>query len=329
VALPGAVVQLAGGDYGDQLLSYQGERTSNRDVLMRPAPGAHPRVGSLSFGRDVGERGAQHLTIEGLTIDALTMWRVRDVTLRDITAKSFAVNGGADIRFLGGRFGGTRGRHNDIVEWKLGNEVEAPRRVVVDGALFHDMAMETPADHIACLEIGGGVDMVVRDSRFVRCTHFDLNASDYIKPLRGMLIENNWFGGTVARFGRSYYALSIRSGEDVVIRNNSSDQAWASPTQTDRVVRWKVVANAMPSSGQWRCDKRIAYSHNLWTDGARCGKSDRDGDPRFLDVKAADFRVRAGSATIDAGDRRDHPSHDIAGHRRPRGAGPDIGAWER
>jgi hypothetical protein len=36
-----------------------------------------------------------------------------------------------------------------------------------------------------------------------------------------------------------------------------------------------------------------------------------------------------GSAAVDAADRAESPDHDIAGHARPIGSAPDIGACER
>lgn len=55
-------------------------------------------------------------------------------------------------------------------------------------------------------------------------------------------------------------------------------------------------------------------------------------DPLFvnptLDLGTANFAVRAGSPAIDTALAAQSPATDIAGTRRPVGAGPDLGAWE-
>jgi hypothetical protein len=53
------------------------------------------------------------------------------------------------------------------------------------------------------------------------------------------------------------------------------------------------------------------------------------GDPRFVDRAAFDFHVLQGSAAIDVGDPLFSPPVDFDALARPRGAGPDIGAYER
>jgi len=51
-------------------------------------------------------------------------------------------------------------------------------------------------------------------------------------------------------------------------------------------------------------------------------------DPRFVDEAAPDLHLRADSPAIDVADLAVAPDADFAGHYRPIGAGPDIGAYE-
>jgi len=77
----------------------------------------------------------------------------------------------------------------------------------------------------------------------------------------------------------------------------------------------------------------IAIDHNL-SDGRHedpaemPGSSPFFGEPRFVNPGGGDFRLRSGSAAIDAGSPAGAPKDDYRGNPRPKGAGVDIGAFE-
>lgn len=54
----------------------------------------------------------------------------------------------------------------------------------------------------------------------------------------------------------------------------------------------------------------------------------RIGDPRFVDVSAADYHLLPGSAAIDTGNPFPMVATDFDGTPRPQGVLPDIGAFE-
>jgi hypothetical protein len=54
----------------------------------------------------------------------------------------------------------------------------------------------------------------------------------------------------------------------------------------------------------------------------------RHGNPRFI-APGGNYRLRAGSPAVNAGVEKYAPARDITGKRRPRGRGPDLGAYER
>jgi hypothetical protein len=277
IAEPGEVVELAAGSYGDQVLELDPAKRDARDVTFQPAEDAEASLGSVSFGETNEDLGARHVTLRDLTIKGLLVQRTNDLTLQDVTINgSFWIQGAKDVTMRGGSVGGTEGLHADIVDWYddcCG--VEPAERVLIEDVLFHDMVMKTPQDHVECLQISGGVDIIVRQSRFVRCDTFALLAADYRTPLRGLVIEDNVFEAATSRFGQSYYSLSVRSGRDVLIRGNQSPQSWGGPAPSDVVRDWRVEENVMPNGS---CDPRIVYRDNRWTSGPSCGPGDGSAD---------------------------------------------------
>lgn len=79
------------------------------------------------------------------------------------------------------------------------------------------------------------------------------------------------------------------------------------------VVRNNIAASISAGDG-------VVTDHNLET---------TDLAAVFVDAQNGDFRLREGSAAIDAGSSDLAPATDMAGTARPRGDGIDLGAFER
>ena len=62
---------------------------------------------------------------------------------------------------------------------------------------------------------------------------------------------------------------------------------------------------------------------------AGCVGSNIGANPLFVDGTGRNFHLGAGSSAIDVGDRLFAPPVDFDGVTRPRGAGPDVGGYER
>ena len=327
-ASPGDVVELAEGQYEEQWIPADPTKRSEADVIFRPANGEEVAVGPITFGGPrIEDFGASHLTLVGMAVEGFSTQRSRDLSLFDVTVDgNFAIQGGGQVTIVGGSVGGTDdGSHSEIAAYSDPRTVDPPRAILIDGVTFHDVRMSAPEDHVECLQATDVVGLVVRNTRFVRCDTFDLRIDRYrTDGPRDVRIENSVFQHTRDRFGGNvYYGLAVRAGHGVVIRNNSSDIAWAGPDPETEASDWVISGNAIPGG---RCDERFVYRANLWDGGEACDPSDRLGAPGFADPKRGDYRLGQGSPALDLVPSRDAPAFD---HQQiPRAPRPDAGAFE-
>jgi len=327
VARPGQVVQVRGGVYGDQVLTGATGRTSSKNVVFRPAPGASVRLGDVWFGRYSGSLGSSHVTIRNMTFDGGVVFnRVSDVTLRGVRIiGGFWINGSRKISIVGGSVGPGRGFHPDI-QWEYdSNPPRIPQDILISGVRFHDWRVSSPGDHVECLQVSDVNGLVVRNSRFKNCDIFGLHMGGTVTPpIRNVLVQNNFFDRSGAG---GYYSLSITDGVNVTVRNNSSTQAFRFGAASTTVSNWLVAGNLAPYAS-WACDRRIGYRYNVWR-GGRCGSTDRNvGALGFRDPRNFDLHLRSTSPAVNRGDPRNYPQRDIDWQRRPRGSRSDAGADE-
>jgi hypothetical protein len=329
---PGQLVQVAGGSYPGQVLTPTPPRPAGAPpILVRPAPGASVQMGELDCGRYFGNFGADAVDIADMRIDGAVIQRCDRLTLRRITMTgALFLDGSTNFAMIGGSMGPGVDEHPDVQAINTVDPPIVPTNVLFEGVTFHDWTLATPGVHIECLQVSDVRNLTVRGSRFTNCDTFDLHIQGTVAgPVEDIVIENNVFEPTSDHTGGStpaYYSFSIRSGKRVLIRNNSSSQAWAWPASDEPIVGWRVLNNAAPLRND-ECNDRIEYDHNLWT-AARCGPTDRTGPLSFVNSAAGDYRPTAGSLAIDAANPADFPATDILGRIRPRGRGPDIGAYE-
>jgi hypothetical protein len=111
----------------------------------------------------------------------------------------------------------------------------------------------------------------------------------------------------------------------VLIRNNSSlapfvifDREGPGPVT--------LIANVAPGN-PWECNDNVVYRYNVWTN-VKCSATDRRAPLGFRNPGQFDLRLKTGAGAIDRGDPKSFPATDIDRNRRPRGRGPDAGAFE-
>jgi hypothetical protein len=261
----------------------------------------------------------------------------RDVTFAAIRTRHLFIFSGSHIRVIGGEvYPGPHGADYDSMITTRSGSQTPPSNILISRVRFHGWVDVSPsqANHIECLQIGSGVNLTIRKSRFWRCGTHDIfirswgaiNGGNH--PLRNIRIENNFLGKTTD----GYYAIQFvddlaTSSTSFRVRNNSSLQAFHDNVRRGTI---RFSGNAIRNMSSWECGQsfRSRWRYNVYGSGARCGSTDRVGRLLFVNPAALDLRLRRGSAAINRGDPYSFPRTDIQGQRRPKGPRPDAGADE-
>jgi hypothetical protein len=333
-ARPGQTVHVAGGAYPGQRIWFDGSKTSPRDVTFvstsRSPVVVHGEV--VVAGRHVAFRGMRFAG------GWQTRPSARDVTFSAIRTRHLFIFSGSRIRVFGGHvYPGPNGADYDSMISTRSGSRTPPSNILISRVRFHGWVDVSPsqANHIECLQIGSGVNLTIRKSRFWKCGTHDIfirswgtiNGGNH--PLKNIRIENNFFGRTTD----GYYAIQLvddlaTSRTSFLVRNNSSLQPFHDNVRRGTI---RFSGNAIANMSSWECGQsfRSRWHHNVFGSGRRCGWSDRVGRLRFMNPATLDLRLRARSAAINRGDPDNYPRTDIQGQRRPRGGRPDAGADER
>ncbi len=248
------------------------------------------------------------------------------------------------------------GSNTTVKNSRVGNVVDEKAmlatgaNLTVDNVTFHDAVMSAGGEsrdvHMECVYAIGVPGFTIRNSTFRDCSVMDLffTYGSWWTPrppaYGNVTIENNVFGHSerASNSGWHYFGLYIAwigpNGaadpmSNWVVRNNTFEQeAFIAPNSGTSGTRW--VGNI----GSWDCKPGIAFAYNV---GERCGTTDKAVTPAsssatstapmgFVDPAAGNFRLKAGSPAIDAGNPADAPARDRDG--RQRTGTPEAGAYE-
>lgn len=322
VADPGDVVEIAEGSYVGQDVTSDSSKTSEADVIFRPAPGATPVFGGLDiFGDHVEFRGIES------TQDFYVKCGADDVTFRDSKASLFFIRSATDVAFINVEFGPS----GDISQIGHTEQCQfAPERILMDGVYMHDFV--NPNTHMECLTIQAANYMTIRNSRFQRCQDFDI----FIKPrapvltYTDMVIENSWFADPEPT-GSNAISLSAPDGgstlRNFTFRNNSFNASLIVKPEIN-YTNVLFVGNIGTSIGTGCNEAGVTVAYNVWSGDPDCGPTDIHAPKGYVNAAGFDYHLVPGAAAINRGSPFDFPAFDIDGQARPMGGRADAGSDE-
>ena len=331
VASPGHTVEVAAGSYPGQTINPDASKTSNVDVLFRPAVGA-----AVTVTGELMVRGA-HFEMRDMTITQMQFPRqADDVTTRNVVNNGVWMQGPSNISVIGGEVTcGYCPYHPHLQNG--GSDSRPPTNILFDGVYFHDWH-SVGGEHTECLQILGADGITIRNSTFKYCgtgnggqgATANLHISFFgTGPVtRNVLVENNFF----YRSGNMY---AIQSGDwrNLDFRYNSIvgpiliGGGWGDGTPVE------LVGNIMGFNG---CSAPhtgggplapLVFRYNV-LQGGTCHSTDYNGANGFMDPNS-NLHLVAGAPAINRGDPAGFPVLDIDGQIRPLGGVPDAGADER
>jgi hypothetical protein len=328
-AAPGDVVSVAAGSYGSQSIPYDSTKTSETDVIIRPAAGAKVTFSGLGIA-------GRHVTVQDVVTGFVD---IKKGPTGNAPSDATVINGSGTGVFIGGGVsdvlikGGSYGNYYNAAPVKVQGS-PAPTRITFDGVDFHDAIRTDPAAHMECIYAADVQQFTVRNSSFRNCAIFDLVFTNLSgKDPADIVIENNTFDYAVSHSGvlsTGYYALSfypsIKTLSNVTVRNNSFYQGFNLQAGTWNNV--KFTNNIIPNGTS--CYANVTYSYNVMT-GRACSATDRlvpGAMSHYADPANYDFSLKSGASAIDAGNPMDYTPTDIRGGARPVGVAPDAGAFE-
>jgi hypothetical protein len=284
-ASAGATILLASGRYPEQEV-HGGPAAGARDkpVVIRPAPGARPRLGKLLLHtpglelRDLKLAGWQAFSDSGR------------LTLQRVSTPWFFVDGASNVRMLGGSVGPA-----DSVDPQIRavdtQGAPVPKNILIDGVVFHDFTnKQDPTAHVECLQLGAGEHIVIRNSTFVRCAEHSVFAGAWggTATIRDLTFADNRMGSVPQGF------YSIRVGvdgvSDVTLRGNTAEKVM----QVDPGVPGVTIERNVAPRQPWECFAGQRYIANVWSDVV-CSDSDRKVGAHGVAERARDLRVPPGA----------------------------------
>jgi hypothetical protein len=361
VALPGQTVYLGAGSYPAQSLLYDSTKTPATHVFFRPVTGAAVTVQSLTFGSDSRQHQAPaHITIGGYPTN-------RIVVTGDVQAK-YNGNRATDIVLENMKMNG--GFFHSPYQLTLRNieigpkccSVDAlnisiprpgaptPEKIVLDRLYIHDIVRKcqfwpgpSPCPgvgdsdaHVDCVQLFGGIDVTVKNSRFYNCATQALffRQSSNGGTYRNLTIENNVVGAVAEPGGGIIlsYNGACDFGGFVKLRYNSSVAGYRLDAGA---ICSGTAVNMVANTGYFTQDActsagvPVTFEYNVFT-AAKCSASDVKGQPGYVRTALInpDLHLAPGALAIGKGKPGDFPATDLDGQLRPGGTLPDAGADE-
>jgi hypothetical protein len=296
---PGRRLVLRAGTYAERVEVARGGTASARAVIA-----AYPGERPVLAGRM--KVIADHVLVTGLVIDG-TGATAYDSALYVAAARGVEI-AGCEIRNAVG---------SGVF---VGDEGAPSRDVRLVRNWIHDNGKDDFHDHAIYWAHGAGG--LIGNNVIERNAGFGIHL---YPDADGVLVTQN----TVTASGRSGVIVAgdkeAASDRNVIVNNISAfngelgiRSSWDGPTGTGDVVQNNVLF------GNTAGDRPTGtYAAGLDV------RSNRIADPRFVNRSGRNYRLQPSSPARDRAVARYSLQRDFSGRKRPRGSGPDIGAYER
>lgn len=326
VARPGDIVELAGGDYGEQGLSPDARKAGGKVVTFTRGSSGRPSFESLEI-----DGGVTGVVLAGLHFaDGLDVGKggegppARNITLRNTTGARFKIMNAQAVSVLGGSYGPSVDNPSQIKVYNPDDKA-MPRDIRIEGVRFHDYTRTADDVHTECLQVYAGERISLRRNRFTNCSGTGSLGLTTLSStrLKDIVVENNWFDET----GDAFYAVQADvSVENLIFRYNSSLKGliFTECTKTP-CGSALVVGNYMPWNHSL-CVSTTRYAHNVLL-GGKCDKTDTQVSRLdFVDAKGFNLHLKPAANAICRGDWKNFPLRDLDGQLRQQAFRPDAGA---
>ena len=328
VARPGEVVEVAAGTYGRQTIEKDSSKTSDADVVFRPASGATVTVEEISIRGSHVEVRDMRLTTDGSV--GSSPIDTRDVTLRNLTGRSLFLRAD-DTRVIGGSYGGFNacdaGAPEDGV--KLWNDSSrGADGIVLDGVTIHDVRRTGCSIHSDCIQIYSGTNHTIKNSTLVNCPTSGIIArpSDSSQKLENITIENNYFGAVLD----GSEAINIGTAPDrcsgmvirynTVVNESSSFDCLTASGGPGSLVEGNIISVGAGNDATFR--------NNVFRTGSARPGGGAQCSPVYRNASGGDWRLALSDRCARGrGNPTSHPTTDAEGQPRPQGT-IDAGADE-
>jgi parallel beta helix pectate lyase-like protein/pectate lyase-like protein len=326
VVRPGDSVIVRPGLYtgGERIVSLENGGTEGAWITFR----SERKWGAVLDGRDGASLeawyfgpGVGYVSVEGFEI-------------RNLQSHGFDTYGGGvhDLSIVGNHVHHIGRNCTDTSNGRTGASLGAStRRVIFDGNVWHNIGRYAPGErgcfpkteyyqnHDHGIYVADADEITIRNNLF-----YDFARGWPIHryfsrgvPVHGLLIVNNTFvGANPYRAGQIILASQtneLRIENNIFYSPQTAALLFEDLRFHDASVRYNMIFQGAIKEGR---PSGVRFEHN-W----------ERVDPRLTGT--GDFRLRSDSPAIDVGLPLVEVTHDADGVARPRGAGYDLGAYER
>lgn len=359
----GDVIELPGGTYPAQVMSYVSGKDSEADepdVVFRPKPGEAVIVQGGLTGY-----GLRHVTFENIDFQGGVVFECEDSGVPteakgqhplDLTVTRSRMSFQRSENAFGLLVAGNEiGPSSTVIKVGGSGDIggvnctdEPPENITFEGNDIHNFRESAAASHMECIFVEGGHGITIRRNTIRGCSVFGIFFKAQLAAgafgMRDILVENNFLGHPVASAFRTAgsRAISFSSGSyvNLTVRSNSINARLELRDDLATFTNTLVEGNLSNDRGGGCATPGITWRGNAWlAAGQSCPDDLASGiasgwlvveTPAEINSSSSDavidYHLTLGAWAIDKAPFG--PALDLDGQLRPIGAAFDVGADE-